>query len=158
MTTPAVAAQRYLWGLALGALLGVLYGFLRPLGRRKRALADFLFLLGVFPVWIYFSFAVCQGDLGLGYLSSLFLGGFLFECTLGRLLRRVWGWIWTPVWAFFRLFRKIFEKMAVFTKKMFAYLKKMSTIKMRKTVQTGGKDYELKHEAEHSSGLQADHH
>ena len=117
MTTPAIAAGRYLWGLALGTLLGVLYGFLRPLGRRKRGLADLLFVLGAFPVWVYFSFAICQGDLGLGYLSSLFLGGFLFECTLGRLLRPVFIWIWAPVWGFFRVLQKFFKKITLFLKK-----------------------------------------
>ena len=104
MITPAVAAGRFLRGLLLGFLLGGWYGFLRPLGHRRRTLADLLFLSGVFPVWVYFSFGVCQGDLHLGYLSGLFLGGIGMELTLGRLLRPVWEGLWKPVWAFFRIF------------------------------------------------------
>ena len=87
MTTPGIAAGRFLRGLVLGLILGAWYGFLRPLGRRRRTLSDLLFILGVFPVWLYFSFAVCQADLGIGYLASLFVGGFVFDITLGRLLR-----------------------------------------------------------------------
>ena len=128
MTTPAIAALRFLRGLYLGALLGVWYGFLRPLGHRRRTLADLLFLSGVFPAWLHFSFAVCDGDLGLGYLASLPLGGILLDQTLGRLLRPVFGKIWLPVLAFFRLNRKIFMKLYYFSKKIFASGKKSSTI------------------------------
>ena len=110
MTTPEIAAGRFLQGLVLGAALGLLYGFLRPLSHRRRTLADCLFIIGVFPLWLYFSFAICQGDLGLGYLASLAIGGFLFDGTIGRLLRPVWSRVWMPVWALSRAKRKIFEK------------------------------------------------
>ena len=120
MTTPGVAAGRFLQGLVLGLAVGAWYGFLRPLGHRRRTLADCLFILGVFPVWLYFSFAVCQGDLGIGYLASLFVGGFLFDGTFGRLLRPVWSRVWAPVWAFFRVERRFFKIITVFLKKPFA--------------------------------------
>ena len=128
MTTPTIAALRFLQGLYLGAGLGLWYGFLRPLGRRRRTFADILFLAGVFPTWLYFSFAVCQGDLNLGYLSSLPIGGILLDRTLGFLLRPVFGKLWMPVWAFSGLIRKIFKKFYCFLKKIFASGKKSSTI------------------------------
>ena len=125
---PALAAGRFLQGLILGAGLGAVYGFLHPLSRRSRTIADLLFLCSVFPVWLYFSFAVCRGDLGLGYLASLPLGGILFECTLGRLLRPVWNGFWRVVGTVFRGFRKFFKKIITFIKKLFASGEKMSTI------------------------------
>lgn len=124
MTPPQIAAGRYLWGVGLGLMLGLLYGFLRPLGRRVRTLADLLFLIGVFPAWVYFSFAVCQGDLHLGYLSSLFVGGILFDCTLGRLLRPLWRGFWSVVEGFFRKLGNIFKKIFRFLKKNICIWKK----------------------------------
>lgn len=44
MTAPSVAAVRFLYACGLGAVLGLCYGFLRPLRRRCTALADVLFL------------------------------------------------------------------------------------------------------------------
>ncbi len=128
MTPPQIAAERYLWGVALGLIPGLLYGFLRPLGRRRRALADVSFLIGAFPVWLYFSFAVCQGDLHLGYLSSLFLGGILFDCTAGRLFCLIWEGFWNLAGAFWGKWRKFFKKIRLFLKKTFASGKKSSTI------------------------------
>ena len=118
MISPALAAGRFLRGIVLGGGLGLLYGFLRPLGRHKRTLADLLFLTGAFPVWLYFSFAVCRGALGLGYLSSLLAGGILFDLTVGRLLAPVWQGFWRGVQAIFQLFRKLFKKIITFAKKI----------------------------------------
>ena len=143
MTTPALAGWRFLMGVALGGLLGLWYGFLRPLGRRRRQLADLLFITGVFPVWVYHSFAVCQGDISIWYSLSLLLGGILTECTLGRLLRPVFRRIWMPVWGIFAGIRKIFQKIWLFLKIIFAYMKKMSTIILRKNGYKGGSQNEL---------------
>ena len=118
MIAPSVAAGRFLRGLVLGAVLGLLYGFLRPLGRRRRTFADFLFLLGAFPIWLYFSFAVCDGDMGLGYISSLFLGGIFFDCTIGRLFRPIWSGFWRFIGAVFQKKRKFFRKITTFLKKI----------------------------------------
>ena len=117
MMTPELTALRFLRGLILGLALGLWYGFLRPLGRRKRALADLLFLMGAFPVWVYFSFAVCQGDLRIGYLSSLFVGGILFDMTLGRILRPLWRRFWRFAWIILQFPRKIVKKIHFFEKK-----------------------------------------
>ena len=44
--TPAVAAWRLGCSVILGGCLGLFYGFLRPVGRRHRLLADVTFALG----------------------------------------------------------------------------------------------------------------
>ena len=66
MTTPIYAFSRFAIALALGAGLGLFYGFLRPLRPRYTALSDLLFLAGLSYVWLYFNFAVCRGDIRLG--------------------------------------------------------------------------------------------
>ena len=48
MTEPTLAAKRFALGLGLGLVLGLWYGFLRPLRRRRSAPADGLFVLGAF--------------------------------------------------------------------------------------------------------------
>ncbi|MBE6947661.1 MAG: hypothetical protein E7454_05370 [Ruminococcaceae bacterium] len=155
MMTPQIAAGRFLWGVALGLLLGLWYGFLRPLSRH-RIFSDMLFLAGLFPVWVYFAFAVCQGDFHLGYMASLPLGGILFEITVGRLLRPLWRGFWGVIGAIFAGFKKFFRKIAALSKKIFAYLQKMSTIKLRNRKQTGGHLYgRSRIEQPHSVGIQA---
>jgi hypothetical protein len=138
MISPALAAGRFLQGLALGLLLGFWYGFLQPLGRRRQTLADILFLTGAFPIWLYFSFAVCRGDLGLGYLSSLFIGGIFCNATVGRLLRPLWTWFWNILAVLYRKICNFFKKIVRILKKPFASGKKSSTIKVRKIVHKGG--------------------
>ena len=50
--TPALAAYRLACALALGAALGLFYGFLRPLRPRHTLLSDGLFLAVTGWVWI----------------------------------------------------------------------------------------------------------
>ena len=124
MIPPQLAAQRFLVGLALGGILGLWYGFLRPLGRRHRHWADLAFMAAVFPAWLWHSFAVCRGDISIWYTLSLFLGCFLEEITAGRLLRPVFDLLWRPVWKLQAFLEKIFEKTAIFLKKIFTSGKK----------------------------------
>ena len=63
MTPPTLAALRFGYGLLTGAAAGFLYGFLRPLGRRHRNLADFLFVCAAFYLWLLLSFRLCRGDI-----------------------------------------------------------------------------------------------
>ena len=83
MTEPALAAQRFGIGCLLGLTLGLWYALLRPLRRRRSAPADALFLLGAFCAWLYHGFAVCRGDLRLGYSGGLLLGAAVFDRMLG---------------------------------------------------------------------------
>ncbi len=137
--TPEIAAGRFFRGILLGLGLGLWYGFLRPLGHRHRHLADGLFVLGLLPVSIYFAFAVCEGDLNLGYFSGLLVGGVLWEWTVGRFLRPLWRGFWRIIGRFFRFFKKFFQKILYFLKKLFASAKKWSTIKWKKHDHPGGR-------------------
>ena len=80
--TPETAAYRLVCALALGAALGLLYGFLRPLRLKHTVLADGLFLLGVFWVWLYYNFALCGGDIRLGCCGGLLAGALSRVFTL----------------------------------------------------------------------------
>ena len=122
--TPAVSAFRLLTSILLGGALGILSSFLQPPGRKHRHLMDLIFSLGTVWVWIYHSFAVCRGDISIWYTLSLFLGCFLEEITAGRLLRPVFDLLWRPVWKLQAFLEKIFEKTAIFLKKIFTSGKK----------------------------------
>jgi hypothetical protein len=133
MSAPEQAAFRFGCACLLGAALGVLYGFLRPLRIRRTFFADFLFVTGLVYAWLYLSFAVCRGDLRLGYTAGLFLGCFLWELTLGKLLRPVFFGFWRIVGkvlgAITLPVRKIFKKIHEIIKFLFASLEKWGTIK-----------------------------
>ena len=91
MNTPAIAWNRFLTGLILGCVLGIIYGFFRPVRRGKAIVPDLIF--AVFAIWIYLyhSFAICRGDLRMGYFASLILGAIGWEFTFGRWLQPVYG-------------------------------------------------------------------
>ena len=94
MTAPGEGAVRFLWACLLGAWLGLLYGFLRPLRRRKTTLGDGLFLIALYRVWLYHSFAVCRGDIRPGNLLGLLAGGIAADLTLGRWLSPIFSVFW----------------------------------------------------------------
>ena len=102
MTAPRVALGRFAAACLMGMALGLVYGFLRPVRRKAPGLGDFLFLLTAGGAWIYVSFGVCMGDLRLGYTAGLFLGGFFWEWTVGRLLRPVFFGLWRFLSSVFR--------------------------------------------------------
>ena len=101
-------------GLALGAVGGAVYGFLRPLRARSGTLADGLFVAVFFYLWLELSFRVCRADIRLGYTLSLPLGAVAFDRTLGRVLRQPFEWFWRGIfWVFRMIFlpmRKFFQK------------------------------------------------
>lgn len=132
MNTPPVDAHRFGYACLLGVGLGLLYGALRPFRQRHPHWADTVFVAALFWCWLYFSFAICRGDLRLSYSSGLLLGCLLEEYTLGRLLRPVFAKIWKPIFLFFgfffRLPKKFFKKCVFFVKFLFATGKKWVTI------------------------------
>lgn len=132
MTGPALDACRFLYACLLGLGLGLWYGFLRPLRPRHTVLSDVLFLPALGWAWLYLSFAVCRGDIRLGYCAGLAVGAFFWEGTFGRWLRPVfycfWGTI-SRIWGkIFAILKKIFKKMRKNEKNLFASGKKWFTI------------------------------
>ena len=133
MTPPAVAAQQLLIGCLLGCAGGLWLGFLRPL--RPRWLFDLFFLWGLFRLWLYLGFAVCDGNLRLSHTIALVGCVFLWEQTAGRLLHPLFSGFWRIVRRIFRfcLFPlvQILKKICIFAKKIFAKGKKWGTIKWK---------------------------
>ena len=128
MTVPGEAAGLLLWGLALGAVMGLCYDFLSPLRRKRNAPADLVFVLAALYLWVYYSFKICRGDIRLGGTAALGIGCILWLCTLGKVFRRVFGLFWLVIFRIFSLFCrpfiKNFQKRCRFIKKVFAYGKK----------------------------------
>jgi hypothetical protein len=129
MTAPGIAFARFFWACGLGVGLGIWYGFLRPLRPRHTFLADSLFILILLPVWIFHSFAICLGDMRLGYLGGLFLGMVGWDVTAGRLLRPVFALFWRGVGKIWEILFYPVKKFLFFVKNLFASAKKWVTIK-----------------------------
>ena len=113
MIVPGEAFRRLLVACLMGAGLGILYGFLRPPRRRHPHLSDLLFSGCAFWVWLYLSFAVCRGDVRIGYTAGLFIGCIGWELTFGKLLRPLFSCFWqvlAKIWAFSLRPGKIFLK------------------------------------------------
>ena len=149
MTGPALSAHRFGIGLLLGAGLGLFYGALRPLRRRCPHLADLVFVGILGYIWLVHSFAVCRGDIRLGYSAGLFLGCWGWERTFGYWLRPVFLAIWSPVMTILDHIllrvKKFFNFLAHFSKKIFASAKKWVTIewnnRCQKATASGGTPY-----------------
>ena len=94
MTAPSVAAGFFLRACTLGCGLGFLYGFFRPLRPRWTTAADGAFFVAAFWCWLYLSFGVCGGDIRLAYILGMWLGCLVFDRTVGRWLRPVFGGFW----------------------------------------------------------------
>lgn len=132
MTGPALDGWRFLWACLLGLALGFFYGFLRPLRTRHSILADLLFFPVLFYVWLYLSFAICRGDIRIGYTAGLFVGAAAWEITVGKWLRPIFHWFWKVISMIFQKFlwpfKKIFQFFCKNAKKLFALWKKWFTI------------------------------
>ena len=132
MTGPALDGWRFLWACGIGLVLGLYYGFLRPLRPKHTLISDVLFVPALFFGWLYLGFAICRGDLRIGYCFGLLLGGFAWELTFGKLLRPVFRGFWRIISRIYRLFlnifQKIFKKIHKISKNVFAIWKKSFTI------------------------------
>ena len=94
MIAPLVDACRFGWGLLIGAALGIIYGFLRPLRKRHTTFADTLFVLAACYGYLILQFGICQADVRLAYFLAMICGCILWEGTIGRLLRPVFPFFW----------------------------------------------------------------
>ena len=110
MTGPALDGWRFLWACGIGLILGMYYGFLRPLRPRHTVMSDVLFLPALMYGWLYLGFAICRGDLRIGYCLGILLGIVAWELTVGRLLRPVFFGIWRGVSKIYRYLRTMLQK------------------------------------------------
>jgi hypothetical protein len=129
MTVPAVAAKCLLAALGIGGALGGLYDFLRPLRPRLTGLTDLLFVIAALWGWVYLTFGVCGGDSRLGCTLGMLIGGVLWECSLGWLLRPVWKGFWLvflwPGKKIANIFYKFYIFMLAIGKKWFTIVETM---------------------------------
>ena len=130
--TPALAAYRLLCTVLLGSVLGLAYGSLRPLGHRRRVLADLLFSLAAVWVWIWVCFGLCRGDVRTVYVFALLAGLLLWEATAGRWLRPVFSALWSVFCRIWGLVLLPWKKFLDFSKILFASAEKWVTIKCTK--------------------------
>ena len=135
MTEPATAFRRFLIGLMLGCVLGIFYGFLRPIRRGKAVFADMIFVLFAGWVYLFYGFAVCRGDLRLGYILPPILSAMVWNRFLGGWLQPVFDGFWRFVSGIFKPFQRFFKKMWIFIKFLFASGKKWSKIKSKERKQ-----------------------
>lgn len=141
MTTPAQAFYRFVIALGLGAILGLYYGFLRPLRPRLTTLSDLLFLPAAGWAWLYLNFGICLGDIRLSYTAGLMIGGLLWETTIGRILRPLFFGFWQGIKKLLVFFCRPLE---FFRKKVAKYLNfLLATAKKRFTIKR--KPKEVKH-------------
>ena len=118
MTAPAVAAGRFLAACAVGAAVGLVYGFGRPLRPRWTHLWDALTVVAALFGWIYVGFGLCAGQIHFGITLGIFLGAVAWEMTVGRLLRPVFRGFWFVV-------RKILGFFLAPVENFFSFLQKM---------------------------------
>lgn len=132
MTGPALDAYRFGFGCLIGGILGIFYGFFRPLRKHHPVIGDLLFTPFLIYGWLYLCFAVCRGDIRIGYCMGLPIGIFLWELTVGRLLRPLFQGFWWLIGRIFKgigsIFQKILKKLRKFAKKLFASWKKWFTM------------------------------
>ena len=137
--TPAVGASRLAIGCLLGMVLGMWYGFLRPL--RRTVIRDLLFAAGAFYLWLYYSFAVCRGDLRLGMLAAMGMGAAVWEASAGRALQPVFELIWKNLSKLAGAAVFPMKTFLFFLEKMFASVKKSVTINQMNYKRPGGKSH-----------------
>jgi hypothetical protein len=103
MTAPATAAVYWLRTLGIGGILGIFYGFLRPLRPRFTIMSDLIFALATLWGWIYAVFAICGNDSRLSYTLALLMGIWATDATLGKWLSPVFSLFWKGIHRIFYL-------------------------------------------------------
>ena len=116
MTAPETGAVSFLWACLLGAGLGILYGFLRPLRPKATWLADGFFVAAVLIVWLYLSFGICRGDIRLGCTLGLPAGGLIWELGAGWLLRPIFQAFWKSLGAVLGFIGRPLKKIVILQK------------------------------------------
>ena len=109
--TPEVVWQRLAGCFLEGVLLGAAADVFRPLHRRFPRLCELLIGLELLFAWLHSSFALCQGELRLGFYLALLLGALLWALLFGAVTGALWSSFWhfavLPLGFLRKFFRKI---------------------------------------------------
>lgn len=128
MRSPELGALQFAMACLVGAGLGLVYGFLRPLRRKHEILGDLLFVAAAFWGWLYWGFGICRGDYPGPGLLGLGLGALAWEATAGRLLRPVFSFFWKTTGKMCRYALWPWKKILKIVKILFASVEKWVTI------------------------------
>lgn len=164
MIPPKDALGELCWGWLLGVLLGLCWGFLRPLGKVGNALRDSLFLLAAGAGLCHLAFGICGGDLRLPCLGAAVLGGVGEEAALGRLLRPVFYGFWSILAGIYRAVLTFWKKFFKTAKNVFASAGKWGTIGRKNCLEArhhpGGSTNDRVHHKnrKYKGGFQKQHH
>ena len=128
MTPPSLLFSRFLIACLMGGALGLCCDILGILPRVLRHLWDGVFVVFLFACGIQLGFGVCEGDLRPAYSTGLLVGFFIWQHTLGRLLRPLFSRfsrccqdVFAKIWA---ICKKMMKNISVICKKLFAIVKK----------------------------------
>ncbi len=118
----------------LGAALGLLWGFLRPLGKRGDPL--FVLMTGAGLCWL--NFGVCGGDLRLGCAAAMLPGFWAADKSLGAVLQPVFYGFWSLLKAMAGVFLSVPKKIFKIAKNVFASAGKWVTIGRKNSLNREG--------------------
>lgn len=118
----------------LGAALGLLWGFLRPLGKRGDPL--FVLMTGLGLCWL--NFGVCGGDLRLGCAAAMLPGFWAADKSLGAVLQPVFYGFWSLLKAMAGVFLSVPKKIFKIAKNVFASAGKWVTIGRKNSLNREG--------------------
>lgn len=145
-------AQTIAAAFALGAAAGVIYDLLRTvrINRRRRLLThatDLLYVLAVGWALLRFALSLGQGELRLYVLPCAGLGGLFYWRLLAPVFRGIWQFWWgtaAQLWHWMgrpiRIFLGFCKKVWISVKKVIAFLKKYSKIKLYKRKDAAGQE------------------
>ena len=88
MIPPGTALAWFAAALVLGAGLGLVYSFLRPV--RRRWLADLVFVACAGWAWLVLAFRVCRGDPRGAYLLGMAVGAWGTKSLFGPFFSGLW--------------------------------------------------------------------
>ena len=123
--TPQIVGQRLAGCFLEGVLLGAAADVFRPLHRKAPRLCELLIALELLFAWLHSSFAICRGELRIGFYLALLSGAGLWEWQFGAAMTALWAKIWHFAVLPLGIFQKIFRKKVKF---LFSRWKKWSTI------------------------------
>ena len=120
MIPPATAARWLAAACLMGAGLGLVYGFLRPLRKKRNWFWDLIFVAMVFWMWLQHSFGICEGDIRPVCTLAMLGSMVLWERSFGQYLKPLFFGFWETIGKLWRILRLPF---ALFYKKFLRFVK-----------------------------------